>query len=254
MYKTNTLKNSRLIDRIPSVDNTTSNKRRKMMQTSTPRSMSGYRDKIPDEISPSSTSPISNKSEESDNNELVVSPTQVKCTNISDPLDLTKLTPDKPVSISTEEKRLAKGARDLGAGNRSAMSLPDLSWENIENSFFNKCPTRKRENIIRPEPRVYSMSGLEDIDCSQWSNEDFNEDFKTRSGVSDNIDMGIGEQDVINMTVEPNNIVIEQAQTVGTASKKNHTEWNKVNVADSGVTNGEADSNSITVGVEQEYE
>ena len=81
--------------------------------------------------------------------------------------------------------RLAKGARDLSAGYKKSNSVPNLSWDNIENTLFSKYPTRNKENILRQRPKSHSINGLGDVDCSQWTNDDF----KTNSRQSNNTEL-----------------------------------------------------------------
>ena len=158
------------------------------MQTSTPRSMDEFRHTplIPDQVSPPATSPISSASGMSDTSGVSI---QLGRTNVSDPLDKIKLTPDKPISTSIEETRLAKGARDLSAGIKKSNSLPNLSWDNIENALFTSYPTRNRENIIRPRPRAHSISGVGDVDFSQWTDDDFepNSERSSKTGMGEHV-------------------------------------------------------------------
>lgn len=135
---------------------TTSNyKRLRMMQTSTPRSMGDYRNTQLIEDEGLLTSPIVNTSDFSnDRVEATLSSSHKKRTNVSDTLDKTKLTPDKPLSDSKEELKLARGARDLSRGHKKSSSLPNLSWDNIENSLFKPYPTRERNHLVGLRQRV----------------------------------------------------------------------------------------------------
>lgn len=86
---------------------------------------------------------------------------------MSDIMDDNRITPKKVLSDSAEEKQLAGGAKDLSGAVKKSNSLPNLTWERIENSMFKQYPTRAEQHVVR---RRYSMDG---VDCSSWSNKDF---------------------------------------------------------------------------------
>ena len=58
-------------------------------------------------------------------------------TQVSNNMDGTKITPDKVLSESDMEQKLAGGAGELSGALRRSNSLPNLTWETIENSMFN---------------------------------------------------------------------------------------------------------------------
>ena len=147
-------------------------KRLRTMETSTPKNMGQFRDNkiIPDESTP--TSPITTSSsalvEEGDSEEGC--PQRIH-TNLSDKLELNKLTPTKLVSESAEDRRLFGGARDLSRAKMKSTSLPNLSWDNVENCLFFQYPTRNKLHILRP--RTTSLGSSGDVDITEWSNKDF---------------------------------------------------------------------------------
>ena len=139
------------------------------MDTSTPTHVDGYRSMqlIPDVESPIDRG-VNQESTTEDTTGGEVDPKSP--THLSGHMDQNKLTPVKLLSESAEERRLAGGASDLSKGFRRSNSLPNLSWENINNSLFNPYPTRNKLYIVGN--RRHSMSDVE-IDYSRWSNRDF---------------------------------------------------------------------------------
>ena len=96
---------------------------RTTMNTSTPKQAWTYRatEAIPDE-----TSPIVNDNKNDTRNR----------TDLSGGMASNKLTPIKPLSESSENRNLAGGAKDLSGANKKSMSLPNLSWDTIDNCLF----------------------------------------------------------------------------------------------------------------------
>ena len=128
--------------------------KRKKMETSTPTTIRDYRDVklIPDEDSPiksvgnETPNDLTGGTEHKSPTDLIEhkSPTQ-----ISNNMDNTKLSPDKVLSESEIERKLVGGAGDLSGALRKSKSLPNLSWETVENSFFIHYPTRNKHHIVR---------------------------------------------------------------------------------------------------------
>ena len=139
------------------------------MNTSTPTSMGPYRQSklIPDETSPILiVSPDKGSEVPSFDNLAQKSPTE-----LSGDLDRNCITPVKVLTESKEDKKLAGGARDLSLAGKRSSSLPNLSWDNVENSLFRDYPTRNRMHLVRN--RMLSMGDIDDIDYTRWSNKDF---------------------------------------------------------------------------------
>ena len=57
-------------------------------------------------------------------------------------MDKNRITPVKILSESVEEKNLAGGASDLSRAAKRSNSMPNLSWDNVDNCLFKKYPTR----------------------------------------------------------------------------------------------------------------
>ena len=72
---------------------------------------------------------------------------------------------------SAEEKNLAGEAGNLGNAYRRSTSLPNLSWENIDNSLFSGYPIRNRLHVKRS--RNMTVETVDGVDCSGWSHGDF---------------------------------------------------------------------------------
>ena len=168
------INNSRLRKR-PFGNDKTSLKRIRIMDTSTPKHFGDYRNNelIPDTISP--TSPITGNTTqgtENDHSDMADNNRNARnATNLSGNIDGTRLTPIKPISESAEDKKLAGGAQDLSNANKRSSSLPNLSWENIDNCMFNKYPTRNKEFIVRS--RAHSVGSVDGVDYGAWRSSDF---------------------------------------------------------------------------------
>ena len=50
------------------------------------------------------------------------------------------------------------------------MSLPNLSWDNIDNCLLSQYTTRKREHIIKKRGISFE---LENAKCEEWASTDF---------------------------------------------------------------------------------
>ena len=92
-------------------------------------------------------------------------------TELSGNLDNNHLSPVKTLTESTEEKKLAGGAKDLSNAGKRSTSLPNLTWDNIENSLFHWYPTRNKSHVIRN--RTMSEGDAMEVDYTKWSNKDF---------------------------------------------------------------------------------
>ena len=138
------------------------NKRQKV-NTSTPTQWGSYRES---QLIPDDTSPIlleqAVKDTSDDETGVIES---VNRTEVSGNLDKNKLTPDKLLSESKEDQNIAGGARDLSNAAKKSTSMPNLSWDNIENSMFKPYQTRNKLHVNRAR----SVS----IDYTEWSNDDF---------------------------------------------------------------------------------
>ena len=137
------------------------------METSTPTNIGAYRNNqlIPDEDSPiyiGSPGLMSNTDDTVD---------QKSPTRLSLEVDQSKLTPLKQLTSSEEDKKLAGGAFDLSGARRQSRSLPNLSWENIDNCIFKPYPTRDKQHIARN--RRHSLVDMEGIDVDGWSSGEF---------------------------------------------------------------------------------
>ena len=158
------------------------NKRYKM-NTSTPKQTWNYRvsEPIPDEASP-----ILGDVEEGNNSRA--SPTtittgtsaantsQQRGTNLSTEMDTANITPSKILKESTEERKLAGGARDLSRTYKGSTSMPNLSWENIDNCLFSHYNSRREEHVVRK--RRVSLE-LDMLNFHEWSNKDFSSEAST---------------------------------------------------------------------------
>ena len=140
------------------------------------------------EIIPDQTSPIGQELQTT--SELEVDSTKDIAsgnpTQLSDALDQNKLTPDKILSESQENKNLCGGAKDLSKAHKKSVSLPNLSWENIDNSLFISYPTRDKRYVA--STRRMSVGMIDGVDCSKWSERDFSCELKNRAGEVQNRD------------------------------------------------------------------
>ena len=134
VHQTNPLTSiSRSIKRLPT-EVSSRNKRLKMMNSSTPNNRKLYREQ---QIIPVETSPILEVQGELINASTSWDGSETRGrTNLSDELDKNRITPIKILTESNEERNLAGGARDLSLADKKSTSMPNLSWENIENNLF----------------------------------------------------------------------------------------------------------------------
>ena len=183
------------------------------MDTSTPSHMGLYRTK---EIIPEETSPISAQDQDTSNgSDSVGIIANNKPTQISDCMDQSKLTPVKVVSESAEERNLMGGAQNLSNAYKKSTSLPNLSWDNVDNSLFIGYPTRNKLYVTRT--RSKTVGTIDGVDCSGWSHGDFSNDSNKcvpeKDGVfgRDNslLDNNIGN-DVSNKQLENVNTPLDQ--------------------------------------------
>ena len=172
----------------------TENKRRKIMNTSTPDLKSCYRSTklIPEEASPIEELIEGDKdgSQSSSSQQVLTSNTR---TNISGQLDITRLTPIKKLTTSVEDLKLVGGARDLSNAKKRSRSLPDLSWDNIENALFYPYETRRRENLEKK--KSCSSGQIDNVNYLDWSNKDFTPELNKEKGQVEqesekNVDVG----------------------------------------------------------------
>ena len=94
-------------------------------------------------------------------------------TNLSGGLDNTKLTPAKVLTESAEERKLAGGVKDLSRTLKKSSSMPNLTWESIDNCLFSNYQSRREEHIVRN--RRISCE-IDNINYNDWSSGDFSEE------------------------------------------------------------------------------
>ena len=147
--------------------------KRLKMETSTTTHVGGYRmvelisgdDSTLDSLGTPGNSDISSDT----TNDMTGGTKKKSPTQVSNNMDGTKINPDKVLSGSDIEQKLAGGAGESSGALRRSNSLPNLTWETIENSLFETYPSRDKQHIVRKH------CSMGDINISAWSNKDFSD-------------------------------------------------------------------------------